>query len=137
MAYSLIDHKADLGIIVTGKDRKRLFVNAATAMFDLITDNEKLRGQKQRRLRVSGYDWPDLMVAWLRELLYLWTGEQLLVKRVRIVSVHEHQIQATAIVDSYCADRHMIKHEIKAVTYHQIEVCKEVDGWRAQIIFDV
>jgi SHS2 domain-containing protein len=32
---------------------------------------------------------------------------------------------------------HVIKTEVKAVTYHQIEVRKENRGWRAQIIFDL
>ncbi|GAI44052.1 unnamed protein product, partial [marine sediment metagenome] len=33
--------------------------------------------------------------------------------------------------------RHHLKREIKAVTYHGLEV-KEVDrGWEAQIIFDI
>jgi SHS2 domain-containing protein len=32
---------------------------------------------------------------------------------------------------------HVIKTEVKAVTYHRIEVRKENGGWRAQIIFDL
>lgn len=137
MAYSLIDHKADLGIIVSGADEKRLFANTAGAMFDLITDTDRLKGRERRHLQISGCDWPDLMVAWLRELLYLWNGEQKLLKQVRIVSLNEKEIQAAVTLDSYSPDRHIIKQEIKAVTYHQIDVRKEADQWRAQIIFDV
>ena len=40
--YETIDHTADLGIRVLGRNRRELFVNAAYALFDLITDLEKL-----------------------------------------------------------------------------------------------
>jgi len=32
---------------------------------------------------------------------------------------------------------HVIKTEVKAVTYHQIYVKKENGDWKAQIIFDL
>jgi SHS2 domain-containing protein len=32
---------------------------------------------------------------------------------------------------------HVIKTEVKAVTYHQIRVNQEEGGWKAQIIFDL
>jgi len=32
---------------------------------------------------------------------------------------------------------HVIKTGVKAVTYHQIEVREEKEGWRARIIFDL
>jgi SHS2 domain-containing protein len=31
----------------------------------------------------------------------------------------------------------VIKTEVKAVTYHQIQVYQEDEGWKAQIIFDL
>jgi SHS2 domain-containing protein len=32
---------------------------------------------------------------------------------------------------------HVIKTEVKAVTYHRIEVRQENGRWRAQVIFDL
>jgi len=40
-------------------------------------------------------------------------------------------------VDDYCPGRHVLKHEIKAVTYHQIQVSETESGWEARVIFDV
>jgi SHS2 domain-containing protein len=137
MKYRLIDHTADFGIHVSGTDSKDLFANAAQALFDVITDIDSLTGQNSCHMEVSGEDWADLMVNWLREMLYLWNGREMLVKSVQILSLTENKIFARIYFDVYMPDRHIIKTEIKAVTYHQIQVKSSPSGWKAQIIFDI
>ena len=138
MTYRLIDHTADFGIHVFGSDLKTLFENAADAMFDLIVDRRKARGAQAREINLAGDDWPDLMVNWLRELLYLWNGKGLIVKSTDIASISEYNISASVKVDPYQPALHDIKEEIKAVTYHQIRVQPAGErSWESTIIFDV
>ena len=137
MRYSLIDHTADCGIHVFGADSKELFANAAYAMFDMLTEIDSLESLKTTNLRVTGDDWSDLMVNWLRELLYLWNGKELLVKKTRILTLSENELSANVELDPFDPDRHEIKIEIKAVTYHQIQVSEGPKGWEAKIIFDI
>jgi SHS2 domain-containing protein len=40
VTYQIIDHTADLGIIVKGPDVKNLFIHAARAMTDLMVKGE-------------------------------------------------------------------------------------------------
>jgi SHS2 domain-containing protein len=135
--YTLIDHTADFGIHVYGSNSKELFANAAWALFDLITEMDQLTGLDSCHIEVSGDDWCDLMVNWLREVLYLWNGKELLVKKVSILSLSETKLSATVEYDAFNPDRHVIKTEIKAVTYHQIQVNSSPAGWEAMIIFDI
>ncbi|MDL1979922.1 MAG: archease [Deltaproteobacteria bacterium] len=138
MKYETIDHTADFGIHIFGADAKDLFANAAFALFDLITDIDALKGLNEHEVRITGDDWPDTMVNWLRELLYLWTCKEMLVKTATISYLTEHELTARVNFDPYDPDRHEIKNEIKAVTYHQIDVKSLPDGrWMSQIIFDV
>jgi SHS2 domain-containing protein len=137
MRYKLIDHTADFGIHVFGADAKDLFINAAHALFDVITDIDMLNGLDENNIRITGEDWPDMMVNWLRELLYLWSGKEVLVKTVQILSLTEKELSANVMTDPYDPDRHAVKIEIKAVTYHQIQVSSGLSGWEARIIFDV
>lgn len=137
MLYELIDHTADFGIHVFGKDEKDLFQNAALAMFDLIADYEKSDGLTKIRIQIAGDDWPDLMVNWLRELLYLWNGKEKLIQSVQIDSIVENEIFAVVRCDAFAPELHSLKNEIKAVTYHQIQVGQKEHGWEAVIIFDV
>jgi SHS2 domain-containing protein len=135
--YTLIDHTADFGIHVFGIDPQALFANAAYALFDMLTKIETLKGTSSINLKIFGDDWADLMVNWLRELLYLWNGKELLVKTVRISSLSETGLSANIAFDPFDPDCHEIKTEIKAVTYHQIQVTSGPKGWEAKIIFDV
>jgi len=135
--YHLIDHTADFGIHVSGTDSKDLFANAAQSLFDVITDIDSLTGQSSCHMEVSGEDWSDLMVNWLREILYLWNGKERLVKSVNITALSANKLSAKVVFDPYDPDRHTVKTEIKAVTYHQIQVKRTPSGWTARIIFDI
>jgi SHS2 domain-containing protein len=137
MKYELLDHTADLGIHVFGSDPGDLFTTAALAMFDQIIDVKVLNGDDIHPIRVTGADWADLMVNWLRELLYLWTVRELLVITVDISSISESKLSADVATRVFDAALHPIKNEIKAVTYHQINVVQSATGWEAQVIFDI
>ena len=135
--YHLIDHTADFGIQVSGSTSKDLFANAAEALFDVITEIDSLTGHDSCHMEVFGADWSDLMVNWLREILYLWNGKERLVKSANITSISEKKLSAQVVFDPYDPDCHTVKTEIKAVTYHQIQVKRTPSGWTARIIFDI
>ena len=64
-------------------------------------------------------------------------GEEKLVKAVDIESIAEHELKAVVKCERYSPERHVLKNEIKAVTYHQIQVLDSGSGWEARVIFDV
>ena len=134
--YKLIDHTADCGIHVFGDDVKNLFQNAAMALVDQLVETADLLARQERRMTIEGDDWPDLMVNWLREILYLWTGEEVLVRSVQIESIAENILSSKLWVDPFSPERHKLKSEIKAVTYHQIQVFDTGNRWEAKVIFD-
>jgi len=135
--YRFFDHTADFGLEIFGDDAPSLFEEAAKALFDLITSPPDEKQGDRREFDISGEDWADLMVNWLRELLYLWNGESLLVRGIELTNLEETRIQATVICENYAPDRYEIRNEIKAVTYHQIDVGPFEDGWRARVVFDI
>ena len=135
--YQVIDHTADLGILVKAPDVKDLFVDAAYAMTDLMVKRDISKKGTERELLVEGEDFPDLMVRWLSEILYLFDGEHILVSAIEISSISPIRLQSTLTVVPLKRGHHEILREIKAVTYHQISVKRVHDGWEARIIFDV
>jgi len=137
LQYRFTDHTADFGIQAFGKNPEQLFENAAFAISDLITDTGILQGTHSKSISITGDDRNDLMVNWLREILYLWNGKGMIVKRASVKEVTEFRLKADITYDLYDRDRHEIKNEIKAVTYHQLEVKQNQDGWFADFILDV
>jgi SHS2 domain-containing protein len=137
LTYQVIDHTADLGIIVKGTDVEDLFIRAAQAMTHLMVKGDVSKKKAIRDVLVEGEDFPDLMVRWLGEILYLFEGENLIVRAIEIKSISSIQLKSELGLISFEPDYHQVLREIKAVTYHQISVGKANDGWEARVIFDI
>ncbi len=137
MKYEFIDHTADIGIRVFGPDLQGLFADAAIAMFDLVSGAKYKEVETRHTVHAAGEDWPDLMVNWLREVLFFWNGKELLVSGVNILSISEYELEAEVQTFSYVSGKHSLKHEIKAVTYYGISVDPVEGGWESVIIFDM
>lgn len=124
-------------MVVEAATAEALFAEAALALMDQIVDPRAIQVRQWRVLAVSGADWTDLMVNWLRELLYLFNGELWLAGQVNMGPLAPHGLEARLGGEAFDETRHEVKNEIKAVTYHRAEV-KWADGrWRAQVIFDL
>jgi SHS2 domain-containing protein len=136
-SYQIIDHTADLGIIVRGPDIKGLFINAAQALTDLMVKGDFAGKMTWKEISVTAEDLSDLMVRWLGEILYLFVAEKLAVDTIAINALSSTQLEATIATARFEPGRHRVLREIKAVTYHQISVGKANDEWEARVIFDV
>jgi len=135
--FKILDHTADIGVIVYGKDLKALFENAGGVFFHLICDLRRVKSRIEIKIEIKGEPLERLMVDWLSQLLYLHDVENLLFKKFSVESVGENGLKAIAAGEPFQEGVHVIKTEVKAVTYHQIQVCQEDEGWKAQIIFDL
>jgi len=87
MSYQIIDHTADLGIIVEGEDEKNLFIRAAQAMTDLMVKGDIVKKAVIKDVSLQGDDFSDIIVKWLGQILYLFHGEKLLIHSVKITSI--------------------------------------------------
>jgi SHS2 domain-containing protein len=135
--FEILNHTADIGIIVHGQNLKTLFENAGEAFFHLITDLRKVRRRIERQVNLGGESLDRLMVDWLSDLLYLHDVENLLFKGFKVDAAGEDGLKATVKGEPFQEGVHVIKTEVKAVTYHQIEVRREKGRWRAQVILDL
>ena len=135
--YQIVDHTADLGIIVKAHSLKDLFINAAKAMIDLMIQGDARGKTEIREIVIEGRDYPDLMVRWLGEILYLFYGENLIGSSIEITSLSRNRIQSRIEFVEFVPEYYEILSEIKAVTYHRISVEKIGNAWKAMVIFDV
>jgi len=135
--FRLLDHTGDLGVLVYGEDLEELFANAGEVFFDIITDLRRVRETTERTIRIESSNLEDLMVNWLGELLYFHDVDGLLFKSFSIDEIGDGTMKARARGEVFQEERHVIKTEIKAVTYHQLQVKKATGRWRARIIFDL
>jgi len=135
--YETFDHTADLGVRVLGQSAEELFANAAYALFDLLTDLNRVREPLSYDLHVEAADREELLVRWLNELLFLSESPGYLFKRFSISHLDPTSMQAVAHGESFDPSRHKFNLEIKAITYHKVAVKEEGGRWEARLIFDI
>jgi SHS2 domain-containing protein len=135
--YTLLNHTADLGIKICGNNLSDLFEQAGNALIHVMFGNAHQGKTRSMKISVLGDDLADLMVRWLGEILYLFEGDELVVTSITIDSLNSSQLEATLETVSYEPEIHEILNEIKAVTYHQIQVTNRGDIWEARVIFDL
>jgi SHS2 domain-containing protein len=136
-AFEIIDHTADVGIIVYGADVKELFANAALALFSLITEPESIQEKSHLNLRVSSDERDSLLVEWLNELIYFFDAKHILFNRFDIQSLTQNELKATCHGEGFDPMKHKIKRGVKAATYHMLRLDKNNDGYKAQVILDI
>ena len=135
--YILLDHTADLGVEIRGTSLINLFENAGRALLHLIFGTTHAVKSRYEKISVTGDDLADLMVRYLSEILYLFEGEKLVVDSISIKSLSDNRLKGSLRVSPFDPDTHKILAEIKAVTYHQIEVTDRNGIWTARVIFDL
>ncbi len=136
--FRYLDHTADMGVIVRGINPKNLFEEAAKSMmYIMLSIAPGLEENRAVKVSIEGNDMPDLMVRWLGEILYLFEGEKTVVTDTSVNAISPSRLEATLQTIPFDPNLHEILREIKAVTYHQIEVAGKGDRWEARIIFDL
>lgn len=136
-----IDHTGDVGLHVRAASLPQLFERAAEGMFRVLTDIDAVRPTSETALTVTGRDREALMVRWLSELNYYHTVDDQLFCAFAVASVAEAAgeltLAGTARGESIAPERHVVHTEIKAITFHGMEIQETTDGWTVQVIFDM
>jgi SHS2 domain-containing protein len=135
--YEVIDHTADVGIVVRASTLSELFETAAEGMCAFLIDPLTVENRAWRERRVEADDLAGLLVAWLNDLLVLLSAEEFVPKIFVVDEVGERRLRATVHGEPVDPARHRFRLDVKAATYHTLDVRHEEPGWTARIIFDV
>ena len=140
MPFEPIDHTADLGLAISGGSLDELFTDAVQGFYDSFIDVAAIGTGSQRQITVDAEALDLLLLALLEELLFLFDADELLFPHGTVaVTVTNTGFTARADLqgEPFDRDRHPQKVQIKAVTYHFLEVEQTGEGWRAQVVFDI
>jgi SHS2 domain-containing protein len=135
--FETFDHTADLGLRILSQDLNTLFAEAGLALFSTIVENiDAVRPLQQVDFDIPGDDREYLLFDWLRELLYRFDGEHLVLCRFS-VQVRPDGLTAQAWGEPLDRTRHQLNHEVKAITYHGLRLEPAATGWLAEVIVDI
>jgi SHS2 domain-containing protein len=141
--FEILDHTADAAIRAHGSNAAELFENAARGMFSLMFDLSEIPRTELRVIKVEARTPEDLLVSWLKELLFLFETEHMAFGDFRVSSlVMPGGVQQGTLVGEAmggpCAGLVRLGAAVKAVTYHGLRIERAPSGrWQVDIVFDV
>jgi SHS2 domain-containing protein len=135
--YETFDHTADLGLRIRAPDLDSLFAEAAQALFSTIVEDLSTVEPRQKiDVHLPGDEREYLLFDWLKELLFHFDSDHLLFGRFEVHAGNDG-LTGTAWGEPLDRSRHVLEHEVKAITYHGLRVEQTQDGWLAEVIVDI
>ena len=138
--FEILEHTADIGLIAYGKNKEQVFINAAKGMFEIIAGGTKnLKENFYDKIKLEADNLEGLLFAWLNELLYISETKLVILNKFEIKDLSNNKIGAEVRGMKINRLGCKIEKEIKAVTYHRLEIKKDEvsELWSAQVIFDI
>ncbi len=135
--YETFDHTADLGLRIRAASLELLLADAGRGLFAMIVpDLDSVELRESLTLEVAGEANELLLFDWLNELLYVYETRRVLLAGFD-VKVDADGLQATVRGEPIDAARHVLDHEVKAITYHGLKLVHHADGWLGEVIVDI
>lgn len=131
------DHTADIGLAAEADSLAELMAALAEGLADVICDRAQLAVAERRRITVEAEDTEALAVDFLSAVLSAIEVDRFLVAAVDVPRADANSLTAELGGEPYDPARHELKTEVKAVTYHQLEVAREGDRWTGRVILDL
>jgi len=129
---------ADTAFVAYGKNLNELFSNAALAMFEVMVNTEQIKPKIEKEVEIEAKDLHSLLFEWLNKLLIFYGSENLAFSKFNVeIDKKNFKLCAKCFGEKIDPDRHETKTEVKACTYHKMEIKKINDKWRAQVIVDI
>jgi SHS2 domain-containing protein len=135
--YEFLEHTADLKFRARGKSLTAVLENVAKALTYSIVGDIQGDVEVERRFEFTSNNLNELVHDWLSELLYEIQYNSFIPTKYTI-NLKESGEGMAAVVGGIAFKQgiHEIKHEVKAVTYHEMKVEATGSGWIVEVVCD-
>jgi SHS2 domain-containing protein len=129
---------ADSAFEAEGESLEELFEACAQATFEVMAETKTVQPRNKVEIELKCDDLEELLFNWLAELIYLKDLKATLFSRykIKIEKPDGYKLHAFMWGESIDVKKHKVKIDVKAVTYHLLEVKKMDDKWTAKVILD-
>ncbi len=139
--FKVLEHTADEYIMAYGLSLEEAFENAALAMFEVMTDTSTVEPKDEGHVEVEAEDEASLLYAWLEALLVKFSTEGKLYSKFKVSKIERRDkvfsLSAAVWGEEYNPEKHPSKTDVKAITYHKMEILRKKDRVAVKFLLDV
>lgn len=136
-SFGTFEHTADIGLRARADSLAELLEALAEALAEFICPAGRVAQRAVRTMSAASQDVEGLAVDFLGQVLNVIQTERFMVGRVAVTAADDRSLTAELHGEPYDPARHEIHTEVKAVTYHMLEVRRHAEGWRGQVLLDL
>jgi len=138
-AFRVIEEGAfgDYEFEAEAQSLEKLFDVCGLATFEAMTDVSKVESAEEMKFDVSAESLEELLYLFLAELIYIKDTENIFFCRFEVVITDNFKLNCRALGERINDKKHALKTDVKAVTYHKLEVIKKDAGYGAHVILDL
>jgi len=140
-SYKILEHPADVRVQALGKTKEELFLNAIKGMGAVLRPKIKDKKEKiKNNIKIKSIDLNALLVDFLSEVLYLSQVNKAVYEDVKFKRLGLSTSSGQTILEAELFGNKIksFGEDIKAVTYHGLEIKKNKNGlYEATILFDI
>lgn len=134
--FEYFDVTADIGFKAYGENLSEAFENAGLAIFNIISNTCDVKPSKEISFEITSQDNVAMLYDFLEELLFYHEVEFMLFSEFDVEIYENFRLKATIKGESFDFSKHERKSEIKAITFHKMEV-SDTNPARVQAIVDL
>ncbi|RAP51567.1 MAG: hypothetical protein BZ133_02850 [Methanosphaera sp. SHI613] len=137
--FNYFETTADIGIEVTSSNLNDAFINSALATMNLVTDVDKIEAVKTEMVDLESEDLDALLYDWITEIIMLMNSDFFIASRyeLNITRDDNYKLHATLHGDVYDTTKYNYKTEVKAITYHLMQIEQDDDKYHLRFIVDI
>jgi len=136
--YTFLDHPSEALVEVRAPSTKEVFIDAALALFDLMTDLEKIEIQQSFHVQLSSPERHLLLVDWLNQLILLHEVQNVFLVQFNIDVTQNTDWHLTAVVEGEkIREDHERRLHAKSATYGQLEWKEEQGNHIVRFVIDI
>jgi SHS2 domain-containing protein len=134
MTYQLLEHTADVRVLIRARDRRELYQSAVDLVRELEIAAGQVRSSLRRVMPGPGDDEAEDFFRFVRELLFLFDVEGFIPMRVDLARSRQAPV---VLGDTFDPQRHEGNLYLKAVTRHHYRFEHGRGGFEVELVFDV
>ena len=135
--FKFVDHTADIAVEITGNSLIDLFETAFYALKEIVIEQNDSRISREISIKLSAESFSELLINFLSELNYFTQVKKFIIKSISEIRIDDRVLSCNILYEVFDPGKHELKEEIKAVTYHQLNL-QEVDNhYIATVVFDI
>ena len=137
--YRILDHMTDAFLEAYGETLEEAFENAAMGLNDTMVDLMSVKPDREIKITAEGHDLCSLLFDWLDKVMLLLVSDGIVMSdfSVKIKQNKGYFLQGIAKGEPLNLDKHHYKVEIKAVTYHEMEIKQEKGKAAVRFLLDL